>query len=286
MNETKRMLALFGGIIVIVAIICIIAFWPEKDTTFTCDVKADEDYAKVGKLSYENFECLKEEDEYLIAVALTNITKASKETLNTAIGGTGKGIYVVSLEDYTKEQAKKLKDELEYKDDSFENDVLIYIKDGKVESYKENILTDETVVRDFLKENGLTKFMCDAKATEDYENLAEFDYNTFECLYEQEDPFVMVLAQTTCSYCQQYAPVLNDFAIENNKVAYIINIDQLTEEEMTNLTESFSYFETNTSWGTPLTIAVDDKEVVGDLSGYTDQADTIKDVYVKAGIME
>ena len=69
-------------------------------------------------------------------------------------------------------------------------------------------------------------------------------------------------------------------------MAYIVNIDQLTDEERTKLTGSFSYFETNTSWGTPLTIAVDDKEVVGELSGYTDQTDTIKDVYINAGIME
>lgn len=286
MNETKRMLALFGVIVAIVVLICIVAFWPEKDMTFTCDVKADKEYSKVGEVSYENFECLKNEDEYLVAVSTTNITKSAKETLSSAVEETGKGVYIISLDDYTNEQAKSVKKQLEYKEDSFENDVLIYVKEGKVEAYKENALNDEGAIRDFFKENELTKFICGATATEDYENLAEIDYDTFECLYEQEEPFVMVLAQTTCSYCQQYAPVLNDFALENNKVAYIINIDQITEEEMTNLTSSLSYFETNTSWGTPLTIAVDDKEVVGDLSGYTDQADTIKDVYVKAGIIK
>jgi len=285
MNETKRMLTLFGVIVAIIAVICIIAFWPEKDNTFTCDVKADEKYAKIGELSYENFECLKEEEEYLIAVS-SNITKEMKKTLNSAVKETGKGIYTISLDDYTKSEANELKDELEYKEDSFEENVLIYVSDGEVEAYKENILTDEGAIRDFLKENGLTKFICGSVATEEYENLSEVDYDKFTCLYEQEEPFVLVLAQTTCSYCQQYAPVLNDFAVENKQVAYIINIDQITEEEMSNLTSSFSYFETNTSWGTPLTIAVDDKEVVGELSGYTDQADTIKDVYVNAGLMK
>lgn len=286
MNETKRMLTLFGTIIVIIAIICLIAFWPEKDETFTCKVKADKDYAKVGELTYDNFDCLKDEKEYIIAVS-QKITSDDKKALNSAFKNMNKGVYLVSLKDYSNSEAKTLKEKLNYSENDFEQDVLIYVKDGKVTSYKENILDNNEKITAFLSENGLNKFMANATEMEDLENLGEINYKGFEELYNSENPFVLVLAQTTCGYCQQFEPVLNEFAKENNVVAYVVNIDTLSDEERTNLTNSFSsYFETNSEWGTPLTLAVKNKEVVGDLSGYTDDKDSIKEVYTKAGIIK
>lgn len=284
MNETKRMLALFGAVVVVIAIICLIAFWPEKDKTFTCKVKADKEFTKTGELSYENFDCLKDEDEYLIAVS-SKISNDDKKALNSAVNGEN-GIYLVSLQDYEKEDAKALKEALKYGDNSFEKDVLIYVKDGKVKAYEEEIIGDKEAIEKFLTENGLNKFMCSAKTMEGMDNLGEIDYKGYECLYNQDKPFVLVLAQTTCGYCEQYEPVLNTFAMENNVPAYVINVDTLESSDLEKLTSSLKYFEQNESWGTPLTLGIKNKEVVGELSGYTDQTDSIKDVYVKAGILE
>lgn len=286
MNETKRMLTLFGVIIVIVAIICLIAFWPEKDKTFTCKVKADKEYSKVGELTYENFDCLKDEDEYIIAVS-EKITSKDKEALNTAFKNNEKGVYLVSLNNYSDSEAKTLKEKLNYSENDFEKDVLIYVKNGKVSAYKEDILDNNNGIKDFLSENGLNKFLTTVSEMENLDNLGEVDYKGFEELYNQEDPFILVLAQTTCGYCQQFEPVLSEFAKENGVVAYVINIDTFSDSEREGLTNAFSsYFETNSEWGTPLTLAVKDKNVVGDLSGYTDNKDAIKEVYTKAEIIK
>lgn len=282
MNETKRMLVAFGAIVLVILVICLIAFWPEKDTTFTCDVEGDKEYAKTGELTYENFKCLKQSDSYLVAVS-SKITTKDKKALNSAFKTIDKGVYLVSLDNYSKEDAKKFKEALNYEDEASFEDVLLYVKDGEVKAYEEGILDDSSEVKNFLKENKLSKFLCSAKSMEDYENLGEVDYDGLNCLKESGEPFVVVLAQTTCSYCQMFEPVINGFAGDNDTVAYVINIDTLGDSE--DVTDVFSYFETNTGWGTPLTLAVKDGEVVKDLSGATEDTDEIKALYQEVGIL-
>lgn len=286
MNETKRMVAFFGVIALIIGLICLIAFWPEKDETFTCKVKALEGYTKVAELDYKSFECLQKEDDYVVAVA-DKVTKKQKETLNSAFKTNKKGVYLISLDNYSKEEANKIKEKLHYSDNAFENNSLLYVKKGKVEAYKEDILTTKDEVKYFLEENGIaTKVMCNATPDKTAENINVVDYEGFECLYDQDEPYVLVLAQTTCGYCEQFKPVLNKFLGDNNTNAYLINIDKLSQEEASSLTSSFAYFETNTNWGTPLSLAIKNKEVIGDVSGYTDDTEVIKDMYVKAGILK
>jgi predicted bacteriocin transport accessory protein len=285
MNETKRMVTLFGVILVIIGLICLVAFWPEKDNTFTCDVKAFKDYEKVGELSYDKYECLKDKKSYVVAVS-DKITTKDKKALNAAFKDLDNGVYTISLNDYSKEEQAEIKENLNYSDDAFSKDVLLYVKNGKIKSYKENILDDKSSIKDFLKENKLTKFMCSATVDSENENLATVDYDGFECLYESDEPFVLVVAQTTCSYCLQFKPVLNEFAKANDVVAYVANVDQFSEEELTNLTSKFDYFTNNESWGTPTTLAVKDKKDVANLSGYTDDEDSIKNLYTKIGILK
>ena len=285
MNETKRMLALLGVIVVVVGLICVVAFWPEKDTTFTCKVKADKEYKKVAELQYENFDCLQKESDYLVAVT-NKVTNDQKKALNETLKSNEHGVYLVSLEDYSKEDAASIKKALNYADNAFEKDVLLYVQKGKVKAYKEDILTSNQDIKEFLQENGLAKFMCNAVTDEENPNLGTIDYSGFECLFNQEEPYVLVVAQTTCSYCLQFKPVLNKFAEDNKVNAYVINVDQLSEEQLSGFTSSFEYFATNTNWGTPLSLAVKNKEVVGELSGFTEDTEAIKDLFTKAGILE
>ena len=285
MNETKRMLAFVGGIAVIIALVCVVAFWPEKDTTFTCKVKADKNYSKVAELKYENFDCLQKEDSYVVAVS-NKITDANKTALNETLNSNDLGAYLVSLDDYSKEDAANFKKALNYTDNAFDKDVLIYVEKGKVKSYKEGILGSKEDIKTFMSDNGLVKFMCSAPQDADNANLAEVNYAGFECLADQKEPYVIFLAQTTCSYCSQFKPIINKFAEANGVVAYYINVDKITQEEAAKMTAKFEYFTNNESWGTPLSLAVKDGQVVADLSGLTEDQEQIKELYTKAGILK
>lgn len=47
---------------------------------------------------------------------------------------------------------------------------------------------------------------------------------------------------------------------------------------------SLSYFNDNSDWGTPLTLAIKDKKVVAELSGYTDDTSKLDEFFKTAGL--
>lgn len=283
MNETKRMFGLFGGVILFIGLICLIAFWPEKDRNFTCKIKADKGYTKVAELDYEGFECLKKEGNYTVAIA-DKITEKQKKELNTSFDKADNGVYLISLKNFSKTEIKDIKKTL---DNSFENEALIYVEDKKVKASKENILNSKKEIKTFGEENHLiSKILCGAKDLEDYKNIKEVDYKGFKCLYEQNEPYVIVLAQTTCGYCEKYKPVLEDVLIQNNINAYLINIDKISQEESTKLTSSLDYFSSNQQWGTPLTLAIQNKKIIDDIGGYNEDKTAIKKLFAQAGIIK
>jgi len=132
-----------------------------------------------------------------------------------------------------------------------------------------------------LRDAKLTKFACETVASEEYENLSEISYEQYQCLYESEEPFTLVLAQTTCSYCLQFKPVINTYAGEKNLPIYVLEIDELSDDDRSALLSSLSYFENNESWGTPLTLGIKNKEVVSELSGYTDDENNLNQFFEK-----
>lgn len=280
MNENKRMLALFGVIILIVAIILVIAFWPEPDKTFACNVKKDGDYTKLAAITYEDYECLKDESNVVIAAG--DLSTKEKENLNKAGEEAGIGIYYLS-DEISKSDLNKIEDELDYADNAFEKDVVLVVNEGNVEAYKEDILNKSESIYNFLEEAGVTTFACNVTTSEEYENLGVITYEDYECLLDSDKPFALVIAQTTCSYCQQYAPVINEYAGENNVPIYVVYLDELGEEA-NDLLSSLSYFDDNSDWGTPLTLGIDNKEVVANISGYTDDTETIDNFMEQAGI--
>lgn len=286
MNENKRLLVIFGVIALIVAVILVISFWPEPDKTFTCGVKADGDYDKLGAVNYEQYQCLYESDDKNALVVADDITAKEKETLNKTAVKLGHALYYVDTEKFSADELKSMKKDLKYKDKSFEKDVVLTIQKGKVDDYKENVINDADKLYEFLRDAKLAKFACEVTSDPEYENLGELTYEQYQCLYDSGEPFALILAQTTCSYCLSYKPVINEYAGENNIPVYIIEIDELTNDETNSLLSSLSYFDDNTSWGTPLTIGIKDKEVVAEISGYTEDENTIKDFFVQLGLQK
>lgn len=281
MNENKRLMTIFVVIIAIVGLILLISFWPEKDRTFICGVKADGDYEKLGKVNYKQYQCLYESKDKNALVVSNDLSEKDKDTLNKNAKKIGHALYYLDVQNISDEDMKAIKKELKYNDDSFKKDVVIVVKGKKIENFKESILGDSNKLYEFLKESNLSKFACDVKATEDYENVGEITYEQYKCLYESENPFVLVLEQTTCGYCQQFNPIIGEYTQKNNLPIYVIQIDTLSDVDRTALTGSLSYFNENDSWGTPLTLAIKDKEVVSEISGYTDDASALDELYKK-----
>ena len=58
----------------------------------------------------------------------------------------------------------------------------------------------------------------------------------------------------------------------------------MDSDDVNNILSSLSYFEENTGWGTPLTLAIKDKKVITELSGYTDDTTSIENLYKELGL--
>lgn len=64
-----------------------------------------------------------------------------------------------------------------------------------------------------------------------YKRLYPLTYNELMRKINNKDSFVLLVSQTWCSHCQNYKPVLNKVLNDYNIDAYVIEIDELAEEE-------------------------------------------------------
>ncbi|MBQ9011654.1 MAG: hypothetical protein IJ093_03295 [Bacilli bacterium] len=284
MNENKRLLAVFGLVILIVVIILLISLWPKPNKACSCNVKADSDFDKLGKVNYEQYECLSNLSSTNALVVSDDLSKKEKTTLNAVASEIGKVIYYLDTEKLSKSELSKAKKALQYSDNSFEKDVILAISSNKVTAYKENILSSFDELKSFADEANIAKFACNVQSDADYENLGEITYDQYQCLLENDNTFAVIIARTTCSWCQKFKPEINKYVGENALPIYIIEYDKWEENEFNSLLSSLEYFNENDSWGTPLTLAVKDKKVIAELSGYTDDESEMEAFFKEAGL--
>ena len=283
MNENKRLLIFFITIILIVAVILVIALWPEADKTFTCGVSADKNYSKLGSVNYEQYECLYKQDEKFALAVSDGLSNNEKEALNKAAQKINKGIYYLS-DEVSNSDLKKIKKDLKSDKVSYDDASLVIVEKGKVIDGMDDKLDNSDNIYKFMKDAGFAKFACDATSDSDYENLSKLTYDQYGCLYNSDDPFVVIITQSTCSYCAQFLPVINDYAGENNIPVYFLEIDTMDQEDSQKVLSSLSYFDENSNWGTPLTLAIKDKTVVTQLNGYTDDTATLDNFFKEIGL--
>ena len=283
MNENKRMLIFFISIVLIVAVILVIAFWPEADTTFVCGVTADKDYNKLGSVNHEQYECLTKQDSKFAIAISDGLSDKEKEALNKAASKTNHGIYYLS-DEVSNTDLKNVEKELKTDKVSYDNTSLVVVENGKVIEGMDKNLDDSDKIYDFLEDAGLVKFACNAESDSEYENLSRLTYEQYDCLYNSDNPFVVVITQSTCGYCEQFLPVINEYAGEKNVPVYFLEIDTMDNGYSNKVFSSLSYFEENTDWGTPLTLAIKDKEVITEISGYTNDTSVIDSLFEEVGL--
>ena len=283
MNENKRMLIFFISIILIVAVILAIAFWPEPDKTFTCSVKADSDYSNLGSINYKQYECLSKQDSKFALAISDGLNNNEKEALNEAAKEIGRGIYYLS-DELSNSDLKNIKNDLKTDKASYDDTALVIVENGKVTNGLDKNINKTDAINKFLKDSNFVKFTCGVQTDEEYTNLARLTADQYDCLYNSDTPFIMAITQSTCSYCEQYLPYLNEYAGENDLPAYILEIDTMDSEDVQNIISSLDYFDDNSSWGTPLTLAIQDKKVVKDISGYTNKEEDLNSIFEEIGL--
>lgn len=100
--------------------------------------------------------------------------------------------------------------------------------------------------------------------------LNEITYSEYEKMVNDGKAFVVVIERTGCSYCQMYMPIMEEYAKEKKIAVTYINTDNLTQDEMNELSTKNSYLKKN-QWGTPTTLFMLGERVIDSIGGYVEK---------------
>lgn len=131
----------------------------------------------------------------------------------------------------------------------------------------QNGYADYDKIFEFLQKN--TIISSDSKLLLNYINLEEYNK-----IIKEKDSNIIVVGQSTCQYCVKAKVILNEIASKNDIEINYLNLSYLQQEEYTDFTSSFDYFQGE--FGTPVTLIVKDGKIVDKLEQLV-----TKDEYVK-----
>ena len=100
--------------------------------------------------------------------------------------------------------------------------------------------------------------------------LHEITYNEYNNMVKNGKAFVVVIERTGCSYCQMYMPIMEEVAKEQKIAVTYINTDNLSEEDLNELSTKNKYLKKN-QWGTPTTLFMLGDRIVDSISGYVEK---------------
>ncbi len=111
--------------------------------------------------------------------------------------------------------------------------------------------------------------------TEDYTNLTFIDYEKYKEIYDSKEKAIIVLGQTGCGACTAFKPVINEIAKEYNITIYFVNLTDWEKRETYDLMSSLSYFKERESFGTPLTLILENGDNIDEQEGHNSKDTTI-----------
>ena len=101
--------------------------------------------------------------------------------------------------------------------------------------------------------------------------LHQITYADYEEMVYNNKAFVVIIERAGCGYCQKYMPIVEEYANEKQIPVTYIDTDTLTEEEFNKLNTQNAYLKKNPIWGTPTTLMMVGKRVVGSIGGYVEK---------------
>lgn len=100
--------------------------------------------------------------------------------------------------------------------------------------------------------------------------FTELKYSEYEEKLNTEAPFLMVIVNDGCGYCDAYKPIVEEVANEYQLPINYINLAHLTAEERQLFKSSNSWLKRN-QWGTPTTLFMYGDQVVDTIEQYVNK---------------
>lgn len=188
----------------------------------------------------------------------------------------------INTDDLTSSGLSTLLEKLNIDAENFGTPYLSITKNGEVVAEQSGYVDRETLF-DFLQENGVISE--DEEYKSEYPNLNMIDFEQYKEILENDEKQIVVLGQTGCTYCEQTKPILDEVAENNEVTINYLNITNLSEDEFSELMSSLDYLNELESLGTPLTLIIENKEVIAHQDGYA-QASVFEDLFKKNDLIK
>ncbi len=112
----------------------------------------------------------------------------------------------------------------------------------------------------------------------------DITYDEYEEKIDSEKPFMVVIVNDGCGYCEMYIPVIEEVVSEYKLPIYKLNLANLTNDEYNKLSNSNSYLKRE-EWGTPTTLLMQGSQVIDSIGGYTEK-DSVVDFIEENVVLE
>lgn len=263
MDEKKKLFVLLGIVVAVILFIVIGSIVEENNSKrYLKDFYSD----------------LNSSENKLVMIGRDNCSwcQLFKPTLDFMSEKYGLKYTYVNTNKLTNSSFNKMLKSINVSSDDFGTPLTVVVRNGEVVDSL-NGYTDEVDLLEFLKKYDFIS--SDAKLVLNY-----VDYSGYKKILKSDKASILVVGQTSCTYCIKAKPILNEVADSNNITINYLNITKLSEEESIKFNDSLDYLKDN-KWGTPLTLIIKDGKVVDSANGLLDK-DGYTELFKKNGFIK
>ena len=256
MNETKKIIIILVAILVIAGV--------------TIGVSLSSASAKEKNID-SAIELIEDKDLHILFLGRPTCTYCEQfEPVITALSEDYDFDYdYINTDELTSSGLSTLLSKLNIDEENFGTPYLSITKGGKVVAEQSGYVDRETLF-DFLKENGAIDENAEYKS--EYPNLNMINYEDYKNILDSGEKQIVVIGQTGCAYCEQTKPILDEIAEEDGVTINYLNLTNISEDEFSELMSSVDYLKEMESIGTPLTLIIENKEVIAHQDGYVEKS--------------
>lgn len=249
MDEKKKVTLLLGFVLAIILLIVGGTFYENHKS---------EEYLKDFYTAFEG------SDQKLVMIGRDNCSwcQLFKPTLDSMSKKYGFEYIYVNTNELTTSSFNKLLKKIGVDKAEFGTPLTVIVKDKTVVDSIPGYVDDQDLF-DFLKDHEFVS--TDAKLSINY-----VDYEGYKKVVKSDEVGILVIGQTSCSYCIKAKPILSQIVDDKNVKINFLNITKLSDEERGKFTKYLDYFSEHDDWGTPLTLIVKNGKVLDYANGLLD----------------
>jgi thiol-disulfide isomerase/thioredoxin len=263
MNEKKKMLILFGILTACILLVVLGSF---------CE------NSKSRKYLNEFYSAFNGSEKKIVMIGRDNCgwCQLFKPNLEAMAESYNFAFIYVNTNELTSSVLKRLLKDINVNYDEFGTPLTVVVKEGSVIDSL-NGYTDEKELLEFLIKNDFAP--ADAKLAMNY-----VDYSGYKKLLKSDGTNIIVIGQSTCTYCIKAKPILNKIIKDKNVKINYLNLTELSETDSEKFKGSLKYLSEN-DWGTPLTLIIKNGEVIDSANGVRDY-DGYIELFEKNGLIK